>query len=410
MQTQKKVLILIADSNGAYPVPAVKGGAVTTLIEHLVKENNDKQLVDLTIMSVYDKQAESSALDKYPNVRFIWVKRSTLIKALDGIVMNAVKTLFPGKKLLSYMSITTLLCYIWQASRLLKREFFDKVILQNNMPLAWVIKLSNYKGEYFYHLHNTPRTNAKCLPVFNRCKAYLCVSKSVENEISNPTNPIGPVPQNKIRILYNCIDTNLFREKEINRKIWQDRFGIKENERIIIYVGRLSEEKGIDQLLLSLDYIKTKNLKLLIVGSLMSSNSMKDAYQEKIKKLAEKFDDRVVFTGYISQQELPDIYNLAEISVLPSMWDEPAGLTMIESLACGTPVITTRSGGIPEYVEGGAIILERSPKLPLEIAKSIDMVFSDAKLYQQIRLEGINRVKNNFASDFYLNRFLESIV
>ena len=137
---------------------------------------------------------------------------------------------------------------------------------------------------------------------------------------------------------------------------------------------------------------------------------MKDAYQEKIKKLAEKFDDRVVFTGYISQQELPDIYNLAEISVLPSMWDEPAGLTMIESLACGTPVITTRSGGIPEYVEGGAIILERSPKLPLEIAKSIDMVFSDAKLYQQIRLEGINRVKNNFASDFYLNRFLESIV
>ena len=266
MQTQKKVLILIADSNGAYPVPAVKGGAVTTLIEHLVKENNDKQLVDLTIMSVYDKQAESSALDKYPNVRFIWVKRSTLIKALDGIVMNAVKTLFPGKKLLSYMSITTLLCYIWQASRLLKREFFDKVILQNNMPLAWVIKLSNYKGEYFYHLHNTPRTNAKCLPVFNRCKAYLCVSKSVENEISNPTNPIGPVPQNKIRILYNCIDTNLFREKEINRKIWQDRFGIKENERIIIYVGRLSEEKGIDQLLLSLDYIKTKNLKLLIVA------------------------------------------------------------------------------------------------------------------------------------------------
>jgi len=410
MQKKKRVLILIADSNGAYPVPAVKGGAVSTLIEHLVKENNDKQLVDLTVMSVYDKQAESFALDKYPNIRFIWVKRSILIRALDWIIMSAVKTLFPGKKLLSYMSITTLLWYIWQASRLLKREFYDKVILQNNMPLAWVIKLSNYKGEYFYHLHNTPRTNAKCLPVFQRCKAYLCVSKSVGSEICNPTNPIGPVPQNKIRILYNCIDTNLFREKEINRKVWLDRFCIKENERVIIYVGRLSEEKGIDQLLLSLDYIKTKNLKVLVVGSLMSNNSMKDAYQDKINKLAEKFDDRVVFTGYISQQELPDIYNLAEISVLPSMWDEPAGLTMIESLACGTPVITTRSGGIPEYVEGGAIVLERSLKLPQEIAKSIDMVLSDAKLYQQIRQKGINRVKNNFASDFYLNRFLESIV
>lgn len=63
MQTKKRVLILIADSNGAYPVPAVKGGAVTILVEHLVKENNDNQLVDLTVMSVYDKQAESSALE-----------------------------------------------------------------------------------------------------------------------------------------------------------------------------------------------------------------------------------------------------------------------------------------------------------------------------------------------------------
>ena len=406
----KKILILQADSNGGYPVPAVKGGAVSTLVEHLVKENNDKQLIDLTVMSIYDEQAELLAQDKYPNIRFIWVKRSKMVKTLDWLVMSTVKTLFPNKKLLSYMSIATLLWYIWQASRVLKRVSYDKVVLQNNMPLAWAIRLSNYKGDFFYHLHNTPRTNAKCFSVFQKCKAYLCVSKAVGSEICNATNPIGPVSQDKIRVLYNCIDTNLFRRKIIDRAAWCKRLGIKETERVVIFVGRLSEEKGIDQLLQAIDYIKVENVKVLIVGSLINNNNMKDSYQEEIKNMAKKHADKVSFTGYISQQELPDVYNLADISVLPSMWDEPAGLTMIESLACGTPVITTRSGGIPEYVGDGAVVLERVDNLPYEIANNIDSLLSDKELYYKYATKGLERVRSHFSSDGYVEMFVQAIL
>lgn len=404
-----KVFILVADSNGSYPIPAVRGGAVSTLVEHFVRDNNKRQLIELTVVSFYDSNAEKKAKEQYPNVNFVWVKRPWVVRKLDRFIMFMVKKLFPNKKMLSFMTIASLLWYIWKANKLLKSEDIDKVVIQNNIPLAWVIRLSSYKGNYYYHLHNTPRTNAKCLPVFQKCKAYLCVSKSVGDDICSNDNPIGPVPQDKIRVLYNCIDTGLFREKDINRKAWRERFNIKESDRVIVFVGRLSEEKGIDQLLLALDNVNTENIKVLIVGSLMYNNNIWDAYQEKIVNLAKKHKEMVVFTGYISQQELPDLYNLADISVLPSMWDEPAGLTMIESLACGTPVITTRSGGIPEYVESGAVILDRNDNLPKEIAKSIDLLLSDIDMYQSYRKNGIERIRKNFSTEHYLEKFLDAI-
>ena len=405
----QSLLILIADSNGGYPVPATKGGAVSTLVEHLVRENNDKQRVDLTIMSFYDLDAENKAMLYYQNVNFVWVSRPVLVRAIDWLVLNVVKVLFPGKKLLSFMSIGSLLWYIWNASRLLKKKSYEKVVLENNIPLAWAIKLSGYQGDYYYHLHNTPRTNAGRKDVLEGCRGFLCVSRSVGNDICNQMNPIGPVPYDKIKVVYNCVDTNHFCQKKVDRQSFSQRFGIKEDDRIVAFVGRLSEEKGIDQLLLSLDYVKTKNLKVLIVGSLMYNNNMKDTYQKKLTKLANRHSNMIIFTGYISQQELPDIYNFADISVLPSMWDEPAGLTMIESLVCGTPVITTRSGGIPEYVEGGAILLDRSENLPQDIANSIDLLLSDDEIYQSYSKTGMEKIKKNFSTELYLEKFLTGI-
>lgn len=71
-----------------------------------------------------------------------------------------------------------------------------------------------------------------------------------------------------------------------------------------------------------------------------------------IRRLAESMKDRILFTGYINNEELPYMYNLANVAVLLSIWDEPAGLTMIEALSCGIPFISTYSGGIPEYIGG----------------------------------------------------------
>ncbi len=409
MQKNKKVLILQADSNGGYPVPATKGGAVQTLVEHLVKENNEKMMIDLTVMSFHEEQAEAIAKDKYHNIRFYWVKRPIMISAFDQLIMYVVKTLFPSKKLLSFMSTASLLWYIWKACRLLRKESFGKVILENNIPLSWVIRLSHYSGSFYYHLHNIPRINAKNKRTLKQCTAFLCVSRFVGQEIAGDINPVGPIDKEKIRILYNCIDTKRFYQKKIDVDTLRKRFGINDVDHVLLYAGRLSREKGIDQLLCALDYLDNHNLKILIVGNMSNGVQVKDTYQRELFRLAEKHKDRIFFTGYIPQSELPDVYNFADISVLPSIGDEAAGLAMIESLACGTPVITTSSGGIPEYVEGGAIILERNLDLPKAIAENIEKLLSDKELYSDLSQKGMTRVHNLFGCDGYLERFVEGI-
>lgn len=409
MENKKKsVLILIADSNGCYPVPASKGGAVSTLVEHLVEANEEKQLVDLTVVTFYEKEAERQAT-KYPHIKFVWIKRPGIVRFVDKAIQNIVRRLFPHKKLLSYMSLCSLFYYIWKASGILKRGSFDKVVLQNNIPLAWTIKLSGYKGDYYYHLHNVPRINAKCKDVFDRCAGFLCVSQFVGGEICREDCPIGPVSADKVKVVYNCIDTNRFARKIIEKNKLREKYGIGQDAKVLVFVGRLSEEKGIDKILEALDFVKYQEYKLLIVGATGVGEDSKDLFQKELYHLSEKHKDKIIFTGYISQAKLPDIYSLADLAVLPSMWDEPAGLTMIEALACGTPVITTKSGGIPEYVEGGAIVLERKDDLTRQIASNIDCLLENETLYNQISKIGEERIRKYFSINSYLEAFVSSI-
>lgn len=401
------VCFLCADSNGGYPVPAVKGGAVSTLIEHLVSENNKMQLFNMTIVSLYDKDAETKSKE-YPNVNFIWLQVPAIVKLFDTILFFIILHVFKKRKSISYRSIFSLLYYILRSSVLLRKSRYDKVIIENNIPLAWIIRLSGYKGMYYYHLHNTPRTNARCKKVFQNCNAFLCVSNYVGDEICSKTNPIGPIPKEKIRVLYNCIDTDVFKNKNIDKQNMRRQFDIGDGEKVILFVGRLSEEKGIDQLLYALEFVNTK-VKVLIAGSLLYGKDLKDLYWEKLNRLAEIHKDKVLFTGYVDHKDLPTYYNFADISVLPSMWDEPAGLTMIESLACGTPIITTYSGGIPEYVKEVAVILERNEHLPQEIAKSIDMLLNDERSYHKFQHIGMEIVRNNFSTEQYLQNFVSAV-
>lgn len=400
-----KVGIFTADSNGGYPVPASKGGAVSTLIENLVKCNNEQKLIAMEINSLYDTEAELLA-KKYPNIDFAWIKPPSLLKALDYLTFIFVKCFFKNKKALSYRSIWTLVYYIFFASRKINNSGYDKVVLENNIPLAWIIKLAKYKGEYYYHFHNVPRINAGVKDVFEHCNGFLCVSNFVGEQIKSAESPIGPVPTEKVKTLYNCIDTDLFAFNYDKRKDIRERYGITSGEKLVLFVGRLSEEKGIDKLLEAMQLVKS-DCKVLIVGSYLHGSNIKDEYQYKLKLLADELGDRVIFTGFIPQKDISNVYNAADVAVLPSMWDEPAGLTMIEAMACGIPVITTESGGIPEYAGGNSIILKRDENLPANIAKAIDGILSKTINYDIKNAEQC--IRNNYNAKKYLRSFVESL-
>lgn len=403
------ILILTADSNGCYPVPAVRGGAVSTLIEHLVDENNKKQMCKMEIVSFYDPIAHKKAISEYPNIKFYWIAVPLFFKIIDKFIFKLYKIFRKNGKAISFRSPMGLLWYILKAKKIVEHSDADKIVIENNIPLALIMKRNNFKGSWYYHFHNIPRINVGCGNEFQKVKKFLCVSHFVADKIESEDCAIGRISKNKIKILYNCVDTDLFRpimKEDVKIDSLRKKYKFNYNDFICIFTGRLSEEKGPDKMLEALLNMPS-NVKCLIVGSLFSDFNSMTEYQKKLYDTADRLGDRVVFTGFISQKELPYYYNLADVAILPSMWDEPAGLTNLEAMSCGIPIITTQSGGIPEYVENCGFVLCRNESLVTNIVQSINKIMAGDKMCDLE--EPVKRVLAKFGKNNYLEKFLNSL-
>ena len=112
----------------------------------------------------------------------------------------------------------------------------------------------------------------------------------------------------------------------------------------ILFVGNLSMHKGVHILIQAFRKLQYENIRLHIVG--------KGKDIEKFKRLAGN-DPRIRFCGFVSENELRKLYEIANIVVVPSIWYEVFGMIIIECFKSGTPVIGSRIGGIPELVKNG---------------------------------------------------------
>ncbi|HHT9147190.1 MAG TPA: glycosyltransferase family 4 protein, partial [Candidatus Wunengus sp. YC61] len=101
-------------------------------------------------------------------------------------------------------------------------------------------------------------------------------------------------------------------------------------------------------------------------------------------------ENSVIFTGYVPDEDLPGIYNLAEIFVYPSKY-EGFGLPLLEAMSCGVPVIASNISSIPEVI-GNAGILVRSDE-PVEFARKIYELLTDKELRAKMSSKGFERIK-----------------
>ena len=148
---------------------------------------------------------------------------------------------------------------------------------------------------------------------------------------------------------------------------------------------------------------------MLIIGSANFADKTSSTYEKKVYNQVQKFGSRVKFTGYISNEELYKYYSIASVAVVPSMWDEPAGLVVVEAMAAGVPLITTGSGGIQEYVnENAALFVERNDSISSAIAQAIIKIKNSPELAQRLRKNGY-KVAEEYDMENYLLRFEEII-
>lgn len=167
--------------------------------------------------------------------------------------------------------------------------------------------------------------------ILNRTDQVLCLSKKSFEEIKQ----LG-IDNRKIKIFTYWIDLDKFtKNRDAKRAIaWKEKF-------IVLFVGRLILEKGIDILL---DSVKSwdKNIGLVIVGT----GPMESVIINETSK-----NPRIHFLGKMDQESLPNIYSAADVLIAPSTSEEGFGRVIMESLACSTPVVASNKGAIPEVMD-----------------------------------------------------------
>ena len=169
--------------------------------------------------------------------------------------------------------------------------------------------------------------------------------------------------------------------KPIMRVIARRYTGLN-GDRIILFVGRIVPEKGVDKLVQAVSYLQGKQrIKLVVIGG----GDRSIAEIQRLKNLARslKIGDSVRFLGLIAHDELPFFYSAADVSVVPS-YHESFGLVMLESLACGTPVVATKVGGAETVIrhgETGYIVKNNDPYC---LAESISQLMLKLNDHQEL--------------------------
>jgi glycosyltransferase involved in cell wall biosynthesis len=156
--------------------------------------------------------------------------------------------------------------------------------------------------------------------------------------------------EEKIDVVHNGTDPEVFKPSN-NFSITKKEWDIPKDTKVISYVGRLDREKGLETLIKAFALLMQSgaNARLLIAGKPLS---MEQEYQKSLEQLSTdlNIEQYVRFLGHINNTA--SVYQVSDVSVLPSLWSEPFGRTVIESMACGTPVVASRTGGIPEILTG----------------------------------------------------------
>ncbi len=166
-------------------------------------------------------------------------------------------------------------------------------------------------------------------------------------------------------------------QKEVRR-----RLGLN-GEKVLLYVGRVEPLKGLDLLVETAAQMEAseENVRMIVVGG----GGPGEPETDRVRRLAEErhVDGLIDFVGRVDHDDLPLYYNAADVCVVPSYY-ESFGLVALESMACGTPVVATRVGGLPTIVHHGHTGYLKSWRCPEAFANSVEMIISSSGLQESM--------------------------
>lgn len=366
--------ILLVTSN-LLPVPAVKGGAIETLIQILIEENELQHKAELYILCRYDQEAELTAKNyKYSHI--IYYKEASKLSLKEYITQaymigylfeRGIKKITKSKSLLKNR-------YAYTAYKISRKYQIDKIIIEGGIYSDYVIFNRKYnKYNMYAHFHRVVHADEVSKKVYGNT---ISVSNYVRDQFIS-----GEVDKNEFNnyILMNCANDKKFKVtvSAERREAIQKRFTILNGDFVLLFSGRIKKEKGVVELataVLELDY---PQIKLLIAGTSLYAEGSETEYMRAVREIASKSSGRIICTGYIPNDMLNDLADVSSAWCVPSVYEEPAGLVLIEAMHVGLPIIMTGSGGMHEYANEKCSIIAERDNLIDNLQKVILKLYKD---------------------------------
>ncbi|WP_175638537.1 glycosyltransferase family 4 protein [Metabacillus schmidteae] len=354
-----KILMICTEK---LPVPPVLGGAIQTYIAgsmpHLRNAHN------ITVLGVNDPSLPDQ-------------------ETIDGIQYVRV----PGKILEIYRE---------EVIRYVEANQFDLIHIFNRPRLVLPVRQAAPNSKIVLSMHNDMFQPEKINPeeakaVINEVANIITIS----NYVGNVIRDLYPEAAHKLHTVYSGVDTNRFlpghhpKMQKIRNEL-RSANGL-ENKTVLLFAGRLSNNKGVDRLVRALPELskKHKDLALVIVGSKWFSQNDVTDYVAYVRALAKKLPIPVVTTGFVAPSEIQNWFAAADLFVCTSVWQEPLARVHYEAMAAGLPIVTTARGGNAEVInlnENGLVV--ENPEDPGVFVEKISQILSNRSLMRKMGEKG----------------------
>jgi glycosyltransferase involved in cell wall biosynthesis len=314
-----------------YP-PRIVGGISRVVYD--LSQNLGKQGNDIHVITCWEPGTKELEIDKHVTVHRIHVYNNISNNFVEWVLQLNFAMLEYAIKLLKNESFDIIHAHDWlvaYASKLLKETY--------NIPLITTIHATEYGRNN--GIHNEMQHSISNIEEWlsKESDRIIVNSNYMKREIKN----IFTISEDKISIINNGVDLHKF-DNTINDVAFRKNYAA-ENEKIVLFVGRLVNEKGIHILIDAIPKVISNynNVKFIIAGKGPCLNSlMEQSYRLGIF-------NRVYFTGFVSEEVLLKLYKCSDIGVFPSIY-EPFGIVALEGMVAGIPLVVSNTGGLGEII------------------------------------------------------------